>query len=209
MQRIKTGCWVPLCPKALVCTWEGEVSINLLDGFEGKRGFVQRNNSLSRSVWCSRRPELLLWCFGKAWDEAGPSRGRSWVMARWELWCPWDIAAPASVWHTLLLPWSARLPVYLPGEAQYNEDGLFQLRIQNVFILVLLVCMVLHLSWEGLLLGLETSLPSACLLNNIFSVLTQVVGFSLFLLINVCRSYNLLCVMSSHTDCALLTWLSR
>lgn len=44
------------------------MSINLLDGFEGKRGFVQRNNSLSRSVWCSRRPELLLWCFGKAWD---------------------------------------------------------------------------------------------------------------------------------------------
>lgn len=142
-------------------------------------------------------PELL-WCFGKSLEvKQGPAEVGAGCWQGGSCVVPGTLLLLALL---LLLPGLARLAVYLAGEAQSDEHSLFQLRIQNVFIVVLLVCVVLQLSREGLLRDLDTSLPSTCLLNDIFSVLTQVVGFSLFLLINVCRSYNLLCVISSHTD---------
>lgn len=99
MQRVRIGCWVPLCPKepALVCTWEDEVSINLLDGFKGKRRFVQRNKSLTKKRVVPHEPWAAVVLWQKPGSEAGPSRGGSWVLAGWELCCPWDIAAPGSV----------------------------------------------------------------------------------------------------------------
>lgn len=43
--ELDAGCLLPKAP-ALVCASEGEVSLKLLDGFKGKRGFVERSRSL-------------------------------------------------------------------------------------------------------------------------------------------------------------------
>lgn len=113
------------------------------------------------------------------------------------LQCPWDIAA-------LPLCCTRCCCSEEPGsqcaclETLNLMDSLFPLRIQCLYSCR---AFVLHLSWEPVLLALETSLPPPCLLNNAFSVLTQVVGFSLFLLINVCRSHNLLCNILTHWLC--------
>lgn len=201
MQRIRTGCLFGTCFGVYLRGWGVSKALRWFEREErvcGKKGKLVKERGMLHE---------LLWCCGEGWSGSRAGRGGWWRSG--------SRAVPAvhcCSWlgvRRLLLPWAAGLAVYLPAEAPANEHSLFQLRIQSVFILPGLLCLVLHPSWEPQLLGLETSLPSPSLLNNTSSVLTQVVGFSLFLLINVCRSYNLLCVISSHIDCALLTWLSR